>query len=69
MLVALIGGLAYKGVFSTGDIGEMLDKLEAVVRRAEGEIEGDQAQQAEVAVTVAVAQQPRRMLLSDGTTH
>ena len=45
----------------------MLDRLEATVRRAEGEIEGDAAQEAEVAVTVAIVRQLRRMLLSDGT--
>ena len=67
VLVAVIDGLAEKGVFSTGDIRAMLDRLGATVRRAEGEIELDAAQEAEVAVTVAIVRQLRAMLLSEGT--
>ena len=67
VLVAVIDGLSGKGVFSTGDLRAMLDRLESTVRRAEGGIKGDAAQEAEVAVTVAIVRQLRGMLLSDGT--
>ena len=44
----------------------MLDRLEATVRRAEGEIEGDLAEEAEVAATVAIVDHLRDILISEG---
>ena len=54
VMVAVIGGLIEKGVFSIEEVRDMLDRLEATARRAEGEIEGDLAQEAEVAATMAI---------------
>lgn len=65
--VALIDALATKGVFSTGGIREMLDRLEATMRRCEDGAGGDPEEQAEIMVTVEVVRQLRGMLLSDGT--
>ena len=62
-------GLTNKEVLSTGDISEMADRLELVVRRAEGEMGGDQARQAEAAGAVAIVRQLRGVLLSNGTLH
>ena len=44
----------------------MLDRLEATVRRAEGEIEGDLPQEAEVAATMAIVDHLRDILISEG---
>ena len=44
----------------------MLDRLEATVRRAEGEIEGDLAHEAEVAATMAIVDHLRDILISQG---
>ena len=44
VMVAVIDGLIEKGVFSIEEVRDMPDRLEATVRRAEGEIEGDLAQ-------------------------
>ena len=44
----------------------MLDRLEATVRRAEDEIEGDLAQEAEVAATMAIVDHLRDILNSKG---
>ena len=41
VMVAVIDGLIEKGVFSIEEIRDMLDRLEATARRAEGEIEGE----------------------------
>ena len=54
VMVAVIDGLIEKGVFSIEEVRDMLDRLEATVRRAEGEIEGDLAEEAEVAATMAI---------------
>ena len=56
-----------KEVFSSGDIRETPDRLEVVVRRAEGEMGGDLARQPEVVVAVSIVRQLRGMLLPDGT--
>ena len=44
VMVAVIDGLIEKGVFSIEEVRDMLDRIEATVRRAEGEIEGDLAE-------------------------
>ena len=44
----------------------MLDRLEATARRAEGEIERDLAQEAEVAATMAIVDHLRDILISEG---
>lgn len=67
VLVALIDGLIEKGVFSTDEVRVMLDRLEATVRRVEGEIEGDLAEEAEVAATMAIVGHLRDILFSDGS--
>ena len=62
VMVAVIDGLIEKGVFS---IEEVRDRLEATVRRAEGEIEGDLAEEAEVAATVAIVYHFRDIPISE----
>ena len=64
VMVAVIDGLIEKGVFSIEEIRDMLDRLEA--RRAEGKIEGDLAQEAEVAATMAIVDHLRDILISEG---
>ena len=49
-------------------VSDMLDTLEATVRRAEGEIEGDLEQEAEVAATTAIIDHLRDILFLDGTS-
>ena len=66
VMAAVIDGLIEKGVFSIEEIRDMLDRLEATVRRAEGEIEGDLAQEAEVAATMAIVDHLRDILISEG---
>ncbi len=66
VMVAVIDGLIEKGVFSIEEVRDMLDRLEATVRRAEGEIEGDLAEEAEVAATVAIVDHLRDILISEG---
>ena len=44
----VMDGLIEKGAFLIEEIRDTLDRLEATVRRAEGEIEGDLVQEAEV---------------------
>ena len=66
VMVAVIDGLIDKGVFSIEEVRDMLDRLEATVRRAEGEIEGDLAQEAEVAATMAIVDHLRDILISEG---
>ena len=66
VMVAVIDGLIEKGVFSIEEVRDMLDRLEATVRRAEGEIEGDLEQEAEVAATVAIVDHLRDILISEG---
>ena len=68
VMVAVIDGLIEKGVFSTEEVRDMLDRLEATVRRAEGEVEGDLAEEAEVAATMTIIDHVRDILLSDGTS-
>ena len=65
-MVAAIDGLIGKGVFSIEEVRDMLDRLEATVRRTEGEIEGDLAQEAEVAATMAIVDHLRDILISEG---
>ena len=67
VLVALIDGLIEKGVFTTDEVSAMLDRLEATVRRAEGEIEGDLAEEAEMAATMAIVGHLRDILFKDGS--
>ena len=54
VLVAVIDGLIEKGVFSTEEVRDMLDRREATVRRAEGEIVGDLTEEEEVPATMAI---------------
>ena len=44
----------------------LIERLQGRVRRAEGEIEGDLAQEAEVAVTMAIVDHLRDILISKG---
>ena len=64
VMVAVIDVLIEKGVFSIEEIRDMLDRLEVTVRRAEGEIEGDLPQEAEVAATMAIVDHLRDILIS-----
>ena len=66
VMVAVIDGLIEKGVFSIEEVRDMLDRLEATARRAEGEIEGDLPQEAEVAATMAIVDHLRDILISEG---
>ena len=66
VMVAVIDGPIEIGVFSIEEIRDMLDRLEATVRGAEGEIEGDLAQEAEVAATMAIVDHLRDILISRG---
>ena len=66
VMVAVIDVLIEKGVFSIEEIRDMLDRLEVTVRRAEGEIEGDLPQEAEVAATMAIVDHLRDILISKG---
>ena len=66
VMVAVIDGPIEKGVFSIEEVRDRLDRLEAAVRRAEGEIEGDLAEEAEVAATVAIVDHLRDILISEG---
>ena len=67
VLVALIDGLIEKGLFTTDEVSAILDRLEATVRRAEGEIKGDLAEEAEVAATMAIVDHLRDILFSVGS--
>ena len=67
VMVAIIDGLIEKGVFSIEEVRDMLDRLEATVRRAKDEIEGDLAQEAEVVATMAIVDHLRDILISDRT--
>ena len=62
----VMDGLIEKGAFLIEEIRDMLDRLEATVRRAEGEIEGDLVQEAEVAATMAIVDHLRDILNSRG---
>ena len=67
VLVAVIDGLIEKGVLSAEEVRGMLDRLGATVRRVEGEGEGDLAEEAEVAATMAIVDHLRDILFSDGS--
>ena len=66
VMVAVIDGLIEEGVFSIEEVRDMLDRLEATAGRVEGEIEGDLAQEAEVAATMAIVGHLRDILISEG---
>ena len=66
VMVAVIDGLIEKGVFSIEEVRDMLNRLEATVTRVEAEIEGDLAQEAEVAATMAIVDHLRDILISEG---
>ena len=68
VLVPVIDGLIEKGVFSTEEVRDMLDRLRATVRRTEDEVERDLAEEAEVAATAAIVDHVRDILLSEGTS-
>ena len=59
VMVAVIDGLIEK-------VRDMLNRLETTVRRVEGEIEGDLAEEAEVAATMAIVDHLRDILISEG---
>ena len=66
VMAAVMDGLIEKGVFSIEEVRDMLDRLEATVRRAEGDIEGDLPQEAEVAASMAIVDHLRDILISRG---
>ena len=55
-------------MFSTDRILDMFVRLEAAVRRVKGGIEGDPAEETEMAKTMAIVDHLRDLLFSDGTT-